>query len=101
MTQNFQRDNVAQQLRILYLIFRRLKLAMFTLKGGATLKQCVAKMNAQGWMYCVVLVVLFVSSNGKNTSNPNIIPNSQGLACGQAPAWVLGELAEYSLGRVG
>ena len=23
------------------------------------------------------------------------------LACGQAPAWVLGELAEYSLGRVG
>ena len=23
------------------------------------------------------------------------------IACGQAPAWVLGELAEYSLGRVG
>ena len=36
-----------------------------TLKGRATLKQCVAKMNAQGWMYFVVLVVLFVSSNGK------------------------------------
>ena len=50
----------------MYLIFRRLKLAIITLKGRATLKQCVAKMNAQGWMYFVVLVVLFVSSNGKN-----------------------------------
>ena len=37
-----------------------------TFQGRATLKRCVAKMNAQGWMYFVVLVVLFVSSNGKN-----------------------------------
>ena len=62
----------------LYLIFRHLKLAVIALKGGATLKQCVAEMNAHGWMYFVVLVVLFVSSNGKIASNPNIIPNSQG-----------------------
>ena len=35
-------------------------------------------MGAQGWMYFVVLVVLFVSLNGKSTRKPKIIPNSQG-----------------------
>ena len=51
-----------------------------SLQGRATVKQCVAKMGAHCWTYFVVLVVLFVSLNGKRTSKPRVMLNSEGKA---------------------